>query len=125
MLFWAVIACLVVYAPYYIPLLLIWKLLKWFIKWLFKPREWLPYKEPELHCTVEIDEKAEKKKRDQERKQAIAQTTIDYYEPERKRLIEEIRTAEKLQQENRLQKLRKQLYNVEIKLQKAYFDKEE
>ena len=74
---------------------------------------------------MEIDEKAEKKKRDQERKQAIAQTTIDYYEPERKRLIEEIRTAEKLKQENQLQKLRKRLYNVEIKLQKAYFDKEE
>lgn len=125
MLFWAVIACLVVYAPYYIPLLLIWKLLKWFIKWLFKPREWLQYEDPKISCMVEVDEKAEKKKRDLERKQAIAQTTIDYYEPERKRLIEEIRTAEKLQQENRLQKLRKQLYNVEIKLQKAYFDKED
>lgn len=125
MIFWAVLACLVVYAPYYIPLLLIFRLLKWFIKWLFKPHEWLPYEETEIHCNVEIDEKAEKKKRDQERKQAIAQTTIDYYEPERKRLIEEIRTAEKLNQENRLQKLRKQLYNVEIKLQKAYFDKEE
>lgn len=125
MIFWAVLACLVVYAPYYIPLLLIFRLLKWFIKWLFKPHEWLPYEETEIHCNVEVDEKAEKKKRDQERKQAIAQTTIDYYEPERKRLIEEIRTAEKLNQENRLQKLRKQLYNVEIKLQKAYFDKEE
>lgn len=125
MLFWGLLACLVVYAPYYIPLLLIWKLLKWFIKWLFKPREWLPYEEPELHCTVEIDEKAEKKKRDRERKQAIAQTTIDYYEPERRRLLDEIRTAEKLNQENKLQKLRKQLYNVEVKLQKAYFDKEE
>ena len=125
MLFWAVLACLVVYAPYYIPLLLIWKLLKWFIKWLFKPREWLQYEDPKISCMVEVDEKAEKKKRDLERKQAIAQTTIDYYEPERKRLIEEIRTAEKLQQENRLQKLRKQLYNVEIKLQKAYFDKED
>lgn len=125
MLFWAALACLVVYAPYYIPLLLIFRLLKWFIKWLFKPHEWLPYEETEIHCNVEVDEKAEKKKRDQERKQAIAQTTIDYYEPERKRLIEEIRTAEKLNQENRLQKLRKQLYNVEIKLQKAYFDKEE
>ena len=125
MLFWAVLACLVVYAPYYIPLILAFKLLKNLLHWLFQPREWLPYEEPEIHCTVEIDEKAEKKKRDQERKQAIAQTTIDYYEPERKRLMNEIRTAEKLNQENRLQKLRKQLYNVEIKLQKAYFDKEE
>ena len=123
MLFWSIIATI----PYWLPILIIFKLLKRFFRWLFKPREWTPYEpdEPEISCTVEVDEKAEKKKRDQERKQAIAQTTIDYYEPERKRLIEEIRTAEKLQQENRLQKLKKQLYTAEIKLQKAHFNLED
>ena len=125
MLFWAVLACLVVYAPYYIPLLLIWKLLKWFIKWLFKPREWLPYENPKISCMVEVDEKAERQQRKKEQRQAIARTTIEYYEPQRKELLERIKAAELTNNEKQLQSLKKQLYTAEIRLQKAHFDLED
>ena len=123
MLFWSIIATV----PYWLPILIIFKLLKRFFRWLFKPIEWTPYEpdEPEISCTVEVDEKAERQQRKKEQRQAIARTTIEYYEPQRKELLERIRAAKLTNNEKQLQSLKKQLYTAEIKLQKAHFDLED
>ena len=110
----------------------------WIIKGLCSVN-WKPYEpEEEIEITCTIDEKEMRRQRAIEKRKAIAQTTIDYYEPERgrikaaikkaehdKRLADEAGIADHTHADNRLAKLRKQLYDVEVKLQKAYFDMED